>query len=83
MTKPVPKWLMKRYAKLWVKFREKEFGFNDALKILKEKDERVISVAIAELRKNGWLIFEKDPHDARKRLYRLKSPNKAVEELFE
>ena len=72
---------MIRYSKLWGKFGEKEFGFDDALKILKEKDERGLSVAISELKKNDWLTLKINPADARKRLYRLKNPQFAVQEL--
>ena len=35
-----PSWLVKRYMKLWEKFEDKDFSFEDAQKTLKEMQER-------------------------------------------
>ena len=71
MSKEVaPAWLVKRYMKLWDKFKDKDFSFEDAKKTLKE-DNNFLSVVLSEMKKEGWLTLELDPEDARKRLYRL------------
>lgn len=56
--------------KLWDKFKNKDFSFEDAKKTLKE-DNNFLSVILSEMKKEGWLTLELDPEDARKRLYRL------------
>ena len=79
MSKPLPKWIMKKYSMLWNKFRDREFNHSAAFEELKE--DSMTSIALSELRKNGWLEIKLDPSDARKRLYRLKSPEAAVREM--
>jgi len=69
MTKPLPKWIQKRYAILWRKFKDKEFTFEKAI-----KDKKGINVFFSDLRKAGWLEVSLDSKDTRKRVYRLKSP---------
>lgn len=81
MTEAIPKWLMKRYSKLWKKFKETTFTFEQALTSLKEKDERILSVVLSDLKKYGWIDLTLDPKDGRKRIYKLKEPNKIIEEL--
>jgi len=78
MTKHLPEWIMKRYAKLWSKFKENEFDKEKAMKIL-PKDSSV-AVLLSELRKAGWLEMKMSQEDARKTLYKLKDPTKAVME---
>jgi len=78
MVEPLPKWIMKRYAKLWKAFDSKDFSFERAVVILKEKDNRVIGIILSELKKAGWVNIKKDPNNARKRLYKLKSPDEAI-----
>ena len=80
MAEPLPKWLMQRYSLLWVKFKNKEFNHKQATKILPD-DERMVSVILSEMRKAGWLGIRLNPKDARKRLYRLKSPEEVVKEM--
>ena len=80
MAEPLPKWLMQRYSLLWVKFKNKEFNHEQATKILPD-DERMVSVILSEMRKAGWLGIRLNPKDARKRLYRLKSPEEVVKEI--
>lgn len=79
--KAIPKWLTKRYSVLWKKFKEKEFGFDGVVKALKEKDERMVSITLSRLKKNGWLEVEIHPNNSRKRVYKLKTPEKAMEEI--
>jgi len=81
--KPLPKWLMHRYSKLWNKFKNEEFGHEDAFKELNEKDDNLISVVLSQLRKHGWLTINLDPNDSRKRIYKLKSPEDATREMIE
>ncbi len=81
MTKPLPKWLMQRYSTLWRVFKGKEFGYDEAVEILKEKNEALNSIILSELKKNGWLTIKLHPDDSRKRIYTLKGPEEAVNEL--
>jgi len=81
MTQPLPKWIMKRYSILWSRFKEKEFTHKQATDVLKEKDERVVSLFLSDLKKYGWLEVRLDPNDSRIRLYKLKSPEKATKEI--
>ncbi len=81
MAEPLPRWIMKRYSILWSKFKEKEFTHKQAADILKEKDGRVVSLFLSDLKKYGWLKVRLDPNDSRIRLYKLKSPEKAVKEI--
>ncbi len=67
----VPSWLVKRYMKLWDKFKEKEFSFDGAKNTLKEEG-KFVSVVLSKMKNEGWLSLELDPNDARRRLYKLK-----------
>ena len=80
MVEPLPKWLMQRYSLLWVKFKDREFNHERATKTLPD-DERMVSVILSEMRKAGWLEMRLDPEDARRRLYKLKSPEEVVKEI--
>ena len=71
---------MQRYAKLWSKFSEKKFSYDDVEEALQENDNRILSVFLSELKKSGWVAIELDPNDSRKRLYKLINPKKAIEE---
>ena len=70
---------MTAYSKLWTKYSGKEFTHSEATKTLKEK--KMVSVILSEMRKNGWLALRLDPQDSRKRLYKLISPNNALESI--
>jgi len=81
----VPTWVEKRYSLLWDSFSDSEFNIEQAAKILEEKNKdkrEEIPVYLSEIRKAGWLTDEPDPSDARKRLYRLKSKEKIIGEIF-
>lgn len=80
MVKPLPKWAMKSYAKLWASFSGKEFSHDSASKILKT-NKAMTSLAIAQLKSNNWVSVSLDPKDSRKRLYRLVSPEDAIRRI--
>lgn len=79
MTQPLPKWIQKRYAVLWKKFKNKEFTFEQAESAL--KDKAGINVFFSDLRKAGWLEVALDSKDTRKRIYKLKSPEEGFKEM--
>ena len=53
MIDPLPKWIMKAYSKLWIKFKNKEFNHEDASMTL--NDDKMISIILSDLKKAGWL----------------------------
>ena len=79
MTQPLPKWIQKRYAVLWKKFKYKEFTFDKVEKVL--KDKAGINVFLSDLRKAGWLEVSLNSDDTRKRIYKLKSPESGFKEM--
>ena len=79
----MPKWLTKRYAILWREFKDKKFEFEKAKQILNEDSDKRLSVILSDFRKKGWLEVELHPESSRKRLYKLKSPSEAIEEIAE
>jgi hypothetical protein len=74
--KLLPKWVMRRYLLLWKTLGDKEFEFEDALRILKKQlkpdDKRIVALFLSELKKAGWLDVKLNPLDGRKRIYSLK-----------
>ncbi|SNQ59221.1 class I SAM-dependent DNA methyltransferase [Candidatus Methanoperedens nitratireducens] len=81
----IPTWVEKRYSLLWDAFTDSEFTLDKAVELLGEtnKDKKEeIPVYLSEIRKAGWLTDELDPNDARKRLYKLKSKEKIIGEIF-
>jgi len=74
MIKHLPEWIMKRYAKLWFKFKEKEFTKEQAEKII--GIDKAIAVFLSYLRKAGWMEMKMSQEDARKTIYQLKDPTK-------
>lgn len=80
MAENIPTWLMKRYAKMWKKFHDKPFSYEDVFSLLNEKD--TISVILSELRKAGWLEAKLNPEDTRKRIYVLKKPDKVINDVI-
>jgi len=81
MTEPLPRWIMKRYSVVWNALKNEEFTHKKAIEILKEKDDRNVSLFLSDLKKYGWLEVKLDPQDTRIRLYKLKSPENAVKEM--
>ena len=80
MVVPLPRWLMNRYCKLWVRFKKNEFNFKDVVKILNDNED-TIGVILSNFRKYGWLSVNIDYKDARKRKYELICPEDAVSEI--
>ena len=80
MIQHIPEWLMIRYSKLWIKFKDKEFTKEQAEKTLKK--DNALAVVLSDLRKAGWLEMKMDEKDARKSLYNLKNPEKAINEII-
>ena len=74
MAKHLPKWIMKRYARLWSTTKEKEFTKEEAKKIM--SNDKSLAVFLSELRKAGWLEMKMSQEDARKTIYKLKDPTK-------
>lgn len=79
ITEPLPKWIQKRYAVLWNKFKDNDFTFEKAEKVL--KDKKGINVFFSDLRKAGWLEVKLSSKDTRRRIYKLKEPNQAMSEM--
>ena len=80
MTSPIPKWLTRRYAILWEKFKEGEFTYEDAKNTLGDKEEVAI-VVLSMLKKSEWIEIEKNPKDKRTKLYKLVAPEKAIMQI--
>ena len=80
MVEALPKWLMQRYSLLWVIFKDKDFNHEQATKTLLD-NERIVSVILSEMRNADRLETRLDPSDARKRLYKLKTPEEVVKKM--
>jgi len=80
----LPNWLKEKYLLLWKNTKGKEFTFDEALEILREKDKRKLSVALSRLNKTGWLEVGIHPEDSRRRIYSLKLPKEeSIKNLIE
>lgn len=79
MVQPLPKWIMQRYSILWNTFKEREFDYDAVSHLL--NNEKTISIAISKLKKHGWLDVKLDESDGRRRIYRLKNPEQAINEM--
>jgi type I restriction enzyme M protein len=85
MSKDIPSWVGRRYEILWEAFSGSTFRFEDAAKVLMDKNKDAweqVPVFLSELRKAGLLLVESDVHDARQKLYRLQSRNEAFRETL-
>lgn len=75
-------WIYRRYKVLLESFGEREFRFEDAVRVLSSmpkedgKPSHVpkeqVNVILSELRKNGLLEVKFDEQDARKKIYKLR-----------
>jgi len=82
MIKHLPEWIVKRYAKLWFKFKEKEFTKEQVEKVL--GIDNATAVFLSDLRKAGWIEIKMSQEDARKTIYKLKEPTSTfIQELNE
>jgi type I restriction enzyme M protein len=85
MSKDIPSWVGRRYEILWEAFSGSTFRFEDAAKVLMDKNKDAweqVPVFLSELRKAGLLLVESDVRDARQKLYRLKGRNEAFRETL-
>jgi type I restriction enzyme M protein len=83
MNKDIPDWISRRNNILCDVFGNKTFRFEDAARVLMERNKDAweqVPVFLSELRKAGYLIVESDVRDARQKLYRLKSKDVEFEE---
>jgi len=81
LAKSLPNWLMSRYSALWKKYKNGKFRFEEAMQTLGESNPKTLSAVLSELKKHGWLKVELDPESSRRRLYQLKPPQVAIEEI--
>ncbi len=85
MKSDTAEWINRRYDILWEAFGDKTFRFEDAAKLLMEKNKdpwEQVPVFLSQLRKAGYLSAESDVRDARQKLYHLQSREaKIVEKL--
>jgi type I restriction enzyme M protein len=79
MTEPIPAWIQARYAVLWRKFKDEEFTFKQAEKVL--RNNKGINVFLSDLRKAGWIVVGLSEKDIRKRVYKLNNPNEIYGEM--
>jgi len=85
MSKDIPSWVGRRYEILWEAFGGSTFRFEDAAKVLMERNKDAweqVPVFLSELRKAGLLFVESDVRDARQKLYRLRSRDEAFKETL-
>jgi len=83
MKSEIPEWIERRYEILWDSFGDKTFRFEEAAKILMDKNKDALEqvpVFLSELRKAGFLSAESDVRDARQKVYRLQSRNEKIAE---
>jgi type I restriction enzyme M protein len=83
MKSDMAEWIDRRYDILWEAFGDKTFRFEDAAKVLKEKNkdtEEQVPVFLSQLRKAGFLSAESDARDARQKLYCLHSREAKIAE---
>jgi len=83
MSKDVPEWVERRRRILSDAFGDKQFRFEDAARVLMERNKDAweqVPVFLSELRKAGFLLVESDVRDARQKLYRLRSVDVEFEE---
>jgi len=72
----LPEWIIRRHAKLWFKFKEKEFTKEQAKKIIPK--DSAIAVFFSKLRKAGWMEMKMSKEDVHKTVYKLKNPKQAI-----
>jgi type I restriction enzyme M protein len=83
MKSDMAEWIDRRYSLLWEAFSDKPFRFEDAAKLLMEKNKDAweqVPVFLSQLRKAGFLSAESDARDARQKLYRLHSREAKIAE---
>lgn len=68
--KPLQKWILKRYSKLWDAFHNTQFNFEKAANTLGDNPE-IVSIVLSELRRRKLIETTLDRKNASKRLYKL------------
>ena len=69
-TEFIPKWLLSRLKILWNQFGEKEFGFDEAAKVLGD-DPRIVAQILSNLNRKNWLLKKRDSKDTRRVIYKI------------
>jgi type I restriction enzyme M protein len=85
MNKDIPDWIERRRRILWEAFGDSTFRFEDAFRVLSERNKDAweqVPVFLSELRKAGLLLVESDVRDARQKFYRLKNKDEAFREAL-
>jgi len=75
MIKELKHWLKRRYLRLLNNFKDNSFTFEQAFEFLNKEfnDSREqVKVIFSEFNKAGLLIIDKNPEDAREKIYKLK-----------
>jgi len=75
MAKELGQWLKRRYLRLLGNFKDYPFTFEQAFEFLNKEfnDSREqVKVIFSEFNKAGLLIIDKNPEDAREKIYKLK-----------
>jgi type I restriction enzyme M protein len=83
MNRDIPSWVERRFEILLEAFGDSTFRFEDAAKVLMDKNKDAweqVPVFLSKLRKAGLLLVESDVRDARQKLYRLKAKDEGFEE---
>lgn len=82
MTEAIPKWVIERYSALYRENKRQPFTREQANIILDKyglkKDDKLTNVFFSELNKKGWVEIKRNKENAKKKIYRLVSPEKAV-----
>jgi len=74
----IPNWLAEKYSLLYLSRGVEAFDFEEAKKIFKLEDKRVVSVILTQLRNRGFLISWRDSVDPRRKFFKLISPESVV-----
>lgn len=85
MNRDIADWVRRRYEILWEAFGGSTFRFEDAAKVLMDRNKDAweqVPVFLSELRKAGLLLVESDVRDARQKLYRLRNKDEAFKETL-
>lgn len=74
----IPNWLAEKYSLLYLSRGVEAFDFEEAKKIFKLEDKRVVSVILTQLRNRGFLISWRDSVDPRRKFFKLISPESVI-----
>ena len=81
MTKPIPKWVQERLARLWNKYKEQAITFKMIKAVLTMDDDNTIRVFLNELKSAEWVEVQLSPESSRERVYIIKEPNQVMLEI--